>query len=174
MYDKHVHGLGKTCIYFQPCGTAELTVAACAFPRWPSCPHGIHLYTLSWLHSPFPSSSLSPTLEQQTGAREKGEGLLLNGKGASLRYFVLSPCLKLLSQVLVGSPFKMISDCVAQGRGIQNAPEQVCSHDSSVLSPWYLSDGSTWMKSLSVICVLKKSWMTDNCCKISGICMSYF
>lgn len=30
---KHVHNLEKTCIYFQPCGAAELTVAACAFPR---------------------------------------------------------------------------------------------------------------------------------------------
>ncbi len=32
-------------------------------------PTGIPLYTPSWLHSPFPSPSLSLTLEDQTGAR---------------------------------------------------------------------------------------------------------
>lgn len=35
-------------------------------------PQGFVSYTTSWLHPPFPSPSLSLTLEQQTGARERG------------------------------------------------------------------------------------------------------
>lgn len=68
---KHVRSLGKTCIYFQPCGTAELTAAACAFPHWQSCPHWDSSLYPDMTSFPFPIS-LTFT---DTGAADRCEGV---------------------------------------------------------------------------------------------------
>lgn len=111
-HTKHVRSLGKARISFQLCSTADLTVLSLADRADPT---GIHFYTLSWLHLTFPSPLLSLTLEHRTGAKETGRSTegKFNGRGSFWRYFVVSTCLKLWSQVLLGAPFKMTADCVA-------------------------------------------------------------
>ena len=94
-------------------------------------PTGIHLNTLSWLHSPLPSPSLSLTLEHQTGASERavgGAGVRspFKSQGASLRYFILSICLKFRSQVIIGSLFFLIFEIVLHKEGDSNTHTYIC------------------------------------------------
>lgn len=146
-------------------------LAACALPRWQSCPHWDQLYTLSWLHSPLPSPSL--TLEHKTGARQRGGdkeqgGGLLNGRGASLRFFFLSEVS--VSSSLWNSFLNNFRLCCSRQVTVtQKAWSRITAMYPLLCGPVIFTNasiapGSTWMRSLSVVSFHIKYlvWATSN------------